>query len=172
VQLVFAGHHERDYEVLARVVHAVLDRNARVRFVLVSKDERCLALARHFPGQVRRLSNLTDEDYRAVLQSSDLMVLPLRHSVAVTAVLEAMACGVPVVTTTGGVGDYVTADSGILCTPGNSDEMTEAACGLLADDTRLLRFKENARETAQRFAWPLVAKRTAAVYRFVAAQLN
>jgi glycosyltransferase involved in cell wall biosynthesis len=167
-RLVFAGFHERDYETLARVVRIVVRSRADAEFVLISKDRQCEDIARDFPGRVRRVSDLSDDEYRRVLQTSDLMVLPLKQSVAVTAVLEAMACGTPVISTEGGIGDYMSSDAGVLCKAGDSDEMAEAVLQLLNDEHLLSGLKIGARKQAMTFAWPIIAQRTANVYRYVA----
>lgn len=165
--LTFAGFHLRDYDTLARVVRIVLSRHKTANFVLMSKDDRCRGIAQQYPNRVTRLERLPDDEYRSVLQSSDLMVLPLTSSAAVTSVLEAMACGVPVLTTEGGVRDYIEDEGGALFSPGDADAMAEAALSLLSDDESLLSMKRRARRQALKFSWPTIAQRTAKVYSAV-----
>ena len=99
------------------------------------------------------------------------MVLPLKRSVACTAVLEALACGVPVLTTEGGIRDYVTSDAGVLCPVGDSKSMADALLSLLRDEGRLHQMQADARRRALTFAWPLVAQLTAEMlYRSVMCQ--
>ena len=62
-QLVFAGFHERDYGVLARVVETVVKGHPSAGFVMVSKDVRCEEIAQRFPTRARRVSQLPDEEY-------------------------------------------------------------------------------------------------------------
>jgi glycosyltransferase involved in cell wall biosynthesis len=71
----------------------------------------------------------------------------LRVSTTNTAVLEALACGVPVVTTQGGIADYLTPSCGVLAPPSDPQFMAREA-----------------REQALRFAWPRVARQMAALY--------
>jgi glycosyltransferase involved in cell wall biosynthesis len=166
-RLIFAGCHERDFETFAEVVDIVVNGHPDAEFVMVSEHHRCRELSRRFPHRARFTGRVSDEDYRAALQTSDLMVLPLKRSVAVTAVLEAMACGVPVLTTEGGVRDYVAPSAGVLCPVGAPVAMADAAIALLRDRCRLERMKIRAREHALTFAWPLIARRTVDVYRLV-----
>lgn len=169
-QVVFAGFHERDYETLERVVEIVVSSHDAVRFLLISLDPRCVELGRRHSKHVRCVSRLSDDDYLRALQTSDLMVLPLKRSVAVTAVLEAMACGVPVLTTEGGIRDYVVPDGGLLFQRGDVEAMAGEALRILGDDARLSEMKVAARRRAQQCAWPVVAQRTAEVYRIVMGQ--
>ena len=167
--LVFAGFHERDYDTLRCIVEVIVRATSSVKVVLISRDERCVAIARSYPDRVVQVAGLSDAEYRRALQASDLMILPLRKSVAVTAVLEAMACGVPVLTTAGGISDYVVPEGGAVFGVGDAEGMAAAAIELLTDEDRLARAKAGARRQAEQFAWPLVAERTADVYRRVMA---
>ena len=165
--ILFAGFHLRDYDTLARVVDIVLRGHSSAEFVLISNDPRCEALGRQHPQRVRRLERLSDQEYRRVLQNSDLMTLPLEGSVAVTAALEAMACGVPILTTEGGIRDYVLPDAGLVFPRRDAEGMGHAALQILRDEALLSNLKARTRLQALRFAWPLIAERTAEVYRRV-----
>jgi len=168
-RLVFAGFHERDYDALSHIVQALMSAHDTAEFVMISRDSRCEQIARRFPARTRCVAQLSDDDYLAALQTSDLMVLPLKRSVACTAVLEALACGVPVLTNDGGIRDYV-GKAGILCEVGDSSGMADAALSLLRDAHSLEQMQAAARERALAFAWPLIARRTVDVYHSVMCQ--
>ena len=53
-RLVFAGFHERDYEVLSQVVEIVVRSHDSAEFLMISKDPRCEEIARRFPARVAR----------------------------------------------------------------------------------------------------------------------
>lgn len=62
---------------------------------------------------------------------------PNRHGSGMTVVLEAMACGRPVVATRGGgLESYVTPETGVLVPAGDEDAMARALQDLLADPDR------------------------------------
>ncbi|GAA0297197.1 glycosyltransferase [Kineococcus aurantiacus] len=76
-----------------------------------------------------------------VYRRARVVVVPLVpnvHCSGLTASLEAMACGVPVVVTgTPGMADYVAdGETGLLVPPGDADALAEAVTGLLADPER------------------------------------
>ena len=164
-RLLFAGTHMRDFETLERVVKRVLEWRRDVEFVLISSDLRCARIA----GQrrVRWLYRVPDALYRHELQRASLLVLPLLHSTAVNVVLEALACGVPVVTTEGGVSDYVDEKCSITVSSQNSERILEAI-GSLLESKRLPLMKHAARKRAQEFSWTNIAERTRTIYRAVA----
>jgi glycosyltransferase involved in cell wall biosynthesis len=79
---------------------------------------------------------------------------------------EAMACGVPVVSTTGGALPEVVGDAGRQVTPGNADALATAMLELLEDPAERERLGERARERiCDRFDWEVAADATVDTYR-------
>lgn len=78
---------------------------------------------------------------------------------------EAMACGVPVVSTTGGALPEVVADAGILVPPGDPAALAEAIAHLLDHPDAARQLGEKGyRRVHERFTWKQAAKRTLDVY--------
>jgi N-acetyl-alpha-D-glucosaminyl L-malate synthase BshA len=88
-----------------------------------------------------------------ILQHSDLFLLPSETESFGLAALEAMACGVPVISSNSGGLAEVNSEgfSGYLSAVGNVDEMAANALQILQDPKRLAEFKSNAFQTAQKF---------------------
>lgn len=79
---------------------------------------------------------------------------------------EAMACGVPVVSTTGGALPEVVGDAGLLVPPADPDALAAAIAALLDDPGRAARLGRAGFERVHRqFTWRRAAERTVAVYR-------
>ncbi|MER2600683.1 MAG: glycosyltransferase family 4 protein [Caldilineales bacterium] len=119
---------------------AVLSDHPRTRLVLgggvppadVQALAAPLAAAIEFPGFVRGQEKLR------LLQQAALLVLPSYAEGLPVAVLEAMAAGLPVVTTpVGGITDFfVNEVNGLLVRPGDVAALAAALSGLLADPAR------------------------------------
>jgi glycosyltransferase involved in cell wall biosynthesis len=112
-RLLFVGDNGRNLSMLHRVVLRLAGAHPTLRFDLLvpplrAKPRVRLRLAglwRH--PQVTWHAGLDDEALRALYQSSCLLLLPLTHAGACNAIVEALACGCPIVTTdVGGVPDY------------------------------------------------------------------
>jgi glycosyltransferase involved in cell wall biosynthesis len=73
--------------------------------------------------RARWLRRVGDGEYLRLLQQSDLLVLPLRQSTTCTAVLESLACGLPVVTDKGGIEDYLAPDCSVALSVGDAGGM-------------------------------------------------
>ncbi len=88
-----------------------------------------------------------------ILSFTDLFLLPSETESFGLAALEAMAWGVPVISSNTGGLPEVNFDgiSGYLSVAGNTQEMAENAIKILKNETTLLKFKNNATTIAQRF---------------------
>jgi N-acetyl-alpha-D-glucosaminyl L-malate synthase BshA len=88
-----------------------------------------------------------------ILCFTDLFLLPSQTESFGLAALEAMACGVPVISSNSGGLPEVNRDgfSGYLGNVGDVDYMAQKAISILSDDKVLYQFKSNALKVAQEF---------------------
>jgi N-acetyl-alpha-D-glucosaminyl L-malate synthase BshA len=88
-----------------------------------------------------------------ILSFTDLFLLPSETESFGLAALEAMALGVPVISSNTGGLPEVNFDgiSGYLSDVGNIEEMAQNAIKILENETNLLKFKNNSTATAKRF---------------------
>lgn len=81
---------------------------------------------------------------------------------------EAMACGVPVVSTSGGALPEVVGDAGVLVPPGDSKALERAIVALLDDPERRMRMgRAGLARVTNALTWRHAAEQTVAVYREV-----
>ena len=88
-----------------------------------------------------------------ILSYSDLFLLPSETESFGLAALEAMACGVPVISSNSGGLPEVNKQgySGYLSDVGDVEDMAKNAISILSDDAELLKFKRNALALAKEF---------------------
>ncbi|MCA9025587.1 MAG: glycosyltransferase [Planctomycetaceae bacterium] len=162
-RVVFAGQHDRDFEALSQVVRTVAERTSDIHFVLIGKHQQLKELASQVPNAVQ-VENLTDEEYLKALQEADLLLLPLLSSTVCNVVLEGMACGTPVVTTGGGIEDYLEDESAVVVLKGDVEGMVDAI--LVQADVRSGHklSSHSARRQSERFSWSEVSRRHVELY--------
>ena len=161
-KLLMVGQWLRDFETLERgfsiinkirpdiELDCVIPRSAR-------NSESLIRLARH--NNVRWHCDLSAEQLRSLYQAATLLFLPLIDATANNAIVEACACGLPIISTAvGGIPEYVQADFGELCPPDDAEAHAMAVFSWLDDPQRI----SNARLAARQFAeqnlnWEIIA---------------
>jgi glycosyltransferase involved in cell wall biosynthesis len=88
-------------------------------------------------------------DVASVLTSLDLFLFPSLKEAMGIALVEAMACRLPIVATTvGGIPEVVTPSCGVLVPPRSPESLAEACAGLLENDLQRLAMGEAAHQRA------------------------
>ncbi|MCJ8290119.1 MAG: N-acetyl-alpha-D-glucosaminyl L-malate synthase BshA [Crocinitomicaceae bacterium] len=114
--------------------------------------------------RVKFLGKVTDT--QQVLQISDIFILPSETESFGLAALEAMAVGVPVISSnTGGIPEVnVHGVTGFLSNVGDTDDMAKNALEIFKDDKTLEQFRKNAQVRARQFDLDSVVQQYEDVY--------
>ncbi len=95
--------------------------------------------------RVALVGELTGDALESVFQSADLFVLPTRYEGYGMVVAEALARGIPVISTrTGAIPDLVGPNAGLLVPPGDGTALHNALASVLRDPTLLASLREGA----------------------------
>jgi glycosyltransferase involved in cell wall biosynthesis len=107
---------------------------------------------------VRFSGNLGRDEMADLLRSADLMLNPSLADNMPNSLLEAMACGVPIVTTdVGGIPLIVKSEeTALLVKPGQARDMAEAALRILDDQRLRLKLIQNGLRDADGYSWPRI----------------
>jgi glycosyltransferase involved in cell wall biosynthesis len=156
---------------LARLVQA-LRRVARTRAVVL----RVIGPAGHTASRIRaslhdsavtvEAVGYVDED--ALVQEyrrADVFAYPSIYEGFGIPIIEAMACGTPVVTSTGGALPEVAGDAALLVDPHDVDALAAAIQRVGEDDVLRADLVGRGRERAQRFTWSSAVDRLVEAYR-------
>ena len=137
--------------LLLRSFAALIDTCGQAELILVgdqlSPKSRDLIEQLGIAERVSVIEYIEDDDLPSLLQSLDVFVLPSHQEGLCIAALEAMSCGVPVVSTKcGGPEDYIRhGENGLLCEP-LPEEMAKSILQLFANISDYRRYSKAARE--------------------------
>jgi len=163
LKCLFVGVHMRDFDMLKSVIQRINKEDSNVEFDIVTKKKYHTYLREL--SNTRLLSELTEEKLLETYRKASVLIMPLLDCTANNSILEALACGLPVVATdVGGVRDYLDKDCALLVKKGDSRSMADAILKLKETPSYLQKMSKAAREKALQYSWPLVAKKTEKVY--------
>jgi glycosyltransferase involved in cell wall biosynthesis len=145
---------------------------ARARLVLAGDGDLdgMRKLAEPLGDRVRVLSWIDAHERDKLLAESDVYVLPSYAEGMPVSLLEAMAAGLPAITTAvGGIPDVLTHGSeGLLVTPGDRAQLTAAMTQYLNDEPARLAAGKRGHQRAQEFDVHTYARRLADIYQRIA----
>jgi glycosyltransferase involved in cell wall biosynthesis len=162
---ITVGSHQRDFTTLARTVEHVWRQDPDVRFVFAGLDSESILGPLARDQRVRVLGRVSDAELRAAYQAAGVALFAFQDATASNSLLEAMACGLPVVTTdVGGVGEYLDRNAACLCPPGDAERMADDVLALLADPERARLMGRASRALAVEHDYRLLAAEVREVY--------
>ncbi len=166
LRALFVGSHLRDLTTLARAARLMLMSERKIVIHVVTKPEYHPQFS-ELPN-VMLYSGIPDADLLRLYREADFYLFPLLDCTANNGLLEALASGLPIVTTDlPGVRDYVCDECALLVPLGDAQALAEAARTLSADRDRLRRMGEACRRRSQDFRWERVGEQVMDVYDHV-----
>lgn len=164
---------------LLLVGHWLRDLNAAIAaFLEVAEelDAELTVISHNFPAirpnpRIILKSGLTDEELREHYWAADALLLPLLDATANNAVLEAMACGLAVITSdVGGVREYTGDKAAVLGRPGDVQDLVEGMRALAGSSTLRRRMGRAGRKRAEALDWSVVGRMHSAIYQTLLAR--
>ena len=161
----------KDHPALVEAFAALDGPLADVRLVLAGPDgwgaeALAEALARSpVADRVTRLGWVDDAARADLLAGASVLAYPSRYEGFGLPPLEAMAAGVPVVTTAVGAVPEVVGDAAVLVPAGAVDALAEGLRGVLLDEGRADELRRRGRERVRAFDWDRTVDGLVALYR-------
>ena len=160
--VISVGGFRRNFPLLRKVCE-LLGKARNIRFKIVAPESN-RTLFGDLPN-VDFFSGLDDAALLAAYQSASCLLHTAENATANNALLEAMACGLPVVAErVGGIPEYVDGECALLVEPGNDATLAGAVRDLAQSPAICAAMRVEARKRAETLAWPLVATRMMEIY--------
>ena len=116
---------------------------------------------------VRFLGRIESDDMPEVYKANDIFVMSSAHEGMSNAMLEAMACGLPIITTHCEGVDELIADNGIIAQNDSPETFAHAIALLVNNNTKYQSSRTAARTQAEKFSWANTATQYVKVYKKV-----
>ncbi len=160
---------------LGYLLHAVaaLKNRRKIQLVIVGTLKKNGPISRLIQtlgigGQITFTGRIDDTSFIREYNQASVAVVPSVYEGFGLPAAEAMACGVPVISTTGGALPEVVGKAGILVPPADHQALAHALDELLGDNDRMAGLGRAGYQRVRRhFSWRLVAEKTATVYKEV-----
>jgi glycosyltransferase involved in cell wall biosynthesis len=110
----------------------------------------------------------SDKELVALYNAAAMLVLPSFYEGFGLPVLEAMACGTPVVCADRGSLPEIAGDAALLVNPDDLDSLADAMEHMLDDEPLRAKMREQGFSNVARFSWERTARETLNIYKRVA----
>ncbi len=117
--------------------------------------------------RVNFLGRVPSEEMPAVYRNNDIFIMSSAHEGMSNAMLEAMASGLPIITTRCEGVEELIADNGIVVDQACAEELAKAIGNLAGDRQRCEQMAVAARKQAEKFSWHFVAEEYLGCYHAI-----
>ncbi len=168
--ILYIGNRKKHKNVAGLIeAYSMLSKKLKDQYALVLSglmDQELEALVRmnKVQGRVKCLSNISEEELPLAYNAADLFVFPTLYEGFGLPPLEAMACGVPVITSNVASVPEVVGDAALLVDPNNSRELADTMAKVLENNDLKQELKAKSLERARHFTWEECAQRTLKTY--------
>ena len=153
---------------ISRLITAYTQLNPQEKLVIVGrrgwKNEKIIAAIKNNPN-IQIVNDVEEQDLPAVYSHARLFVYPSLYEGFGLPVLEAMACGCPVITSNISSLPEVAGNATILVNPYNIIEITTSMNRVLKDKKLQEHLKRQGLKQAKKFSWKKCAKETFKIYQ-------
>ncbi len=163
--LLFVGQHLRDFATFNKTVPELAKRIENLQINTIVHSAYKNKIIPH--SCINILSDINDDQLRSFYQEASLLYLPLLDSTACNSLLEAMACGLPIITTdVGGNADYLNNTLNVLV-PIKSVESLLSETQIILNHAHLDAIGISSRKRAEYLNWQNMANEIVGFYNSI-----
>lgn len=171
---VGSGRPRKNLDMLIRTLHRITRNNTKIKLIIagqISEQDKkrldTVVEALKLRKSIIFAGPVNEEELPIFYTSADVFVFPSLYEGFGLPVLEAMACGCPVITSNTSSLPEVIGDAGIMVNPTNDIELGNAITDVLSDDDLRKNLAKKALRRAKYFSWEKTAEETYKLYKRV-----
>jgi glycosyltransferase involved in cell wall biosynthesis len=165
---VGANHPRKNINTILKVVQTLQQKGLPVQFWKVGVDftdeQKAFIQNQGLENHVRFLGKADKSTLIQIYNAADILIAPSFHEGFGITLLEAMACGIPVITSNVSAMPEVVGDAGILVNPKDFQAIADAVCRLYTDPTYYQELVKKGLARVKLFTWKKTAERIAEIY--------
>ncbi|MDO9085184.1 MAG: glycosyltransferase family 4 protein [Anaerolineaceae bacterium] len=166
-RILTVGNWLRDYDIWGQVVKQILVVRKDIVFDVIANPatlNKLIAIKDKYPKNVNFLSNLSDTELCKYYQLATILFLPLKDSVANNALLEGMACGLPIVITNLPATREYAGEAALFINNQSPDFYADSLLSLLDNQSLMEKMSTKARSKALLYSWELIGNQFKNLY--------
>lgn len=164
--LLFVGQHLRDFDMLNNTVPKLAEQIDNLQVKVVLHPAYKSKVSPH--NCITVLTGVNDTRLRSFYQEASLLYLPLLDSTACNSLLEAMACGLPIITSAvGGNRVYLEDTFNVLIEKGDMESFINETLTCISDGPWLEKIGALCRDKAMALGWEKIAHAVHTFYKSI-----
>jgi glycosyltransferase involved in cell wall biosynthesis len=165
---VGSNHPRKNITTILQVVQHLKAQQIPIQFWKAGEDftpeQKDWIQAHHLQSSVTYLGKPDQPTLMQFYNAADILLAPSTHEGFGITLLEAMACGTPVITANASAMPEVVGDAGVLIDPLNVEAIAAAILHIRRDDTYRQTLIQKGLERVKAFTWEAVAEAIAQIY--------
>lgn len=150
--LLFVGQHLRDFEMFNKTIPRIAEEIKDLKVNVVLHPAFASKIVAH--PNIEVFTNIEDKELLRFYQEATVLYLPMFDSTACNSLLEAMACGLPIISSkVGGNMTYLKNTRNVLMEKEDEMSFIRETIALLQDEYRLAEIGDLSRNESERLDW-------------------
>ncbi len=162
--LLFVGQHLRDFEAFNYCIPRIYEKFKGLKVNVIIREDFNKFINSH--ASITIFNNINDYRLKEFYQKASILFLPLLNSTACNSLLEAMACGLPIITTdVGGNLSYLQGTKNVSVPIGDNDYLIEATIDLLTNKDKIIEARSASRDKSLSYNWDIISSQVNNFYK-------